>query len=162
LKSVVLRGYRPSDLQAIFALDQICFAPPFRFSMRAMRQFAESRNALTVIAECDGRAEIAGFCIAHVEDSGKRRVAYIVTLDVAPEQRRRGLAQAMMGAVEQQARGAGCEAMELHVSVENEGAIAFYERLGYVRVRVVKSFYGAGHHAFLYSKKVAEDQNLKR
>jgi ribosomal-protein-alanine N-acetyltransferase len=162
LNNVVLRGYRPSDLQAIFALDQICFAPPFRFSMRAMRQFAESQNALTVVAECDGTAEVAGFCIAHVEDLDERRIAYIVTLDVAPEQRRHGLAQAMMALVEQQARAAGCAAMELHVSVENEGAIAFYEREGYARVRVVKSFYGAGHHAFLYSKKIAEDQNLNR
>jgi ribosomal-protein-alanine N-acetyltransferase len=162
LNNVVLRGYRPSDLQAIFALDQICFAPPFRFSMRAMRQFAESQNALTVVAEGDGTAEVAGFCIAHVEDLDERRLAYIVTLDVAPDERRRGLAQAMMGEVEQQARAAGCTAMELHVSVENEGAIAFYEREGYARVRVVKSFYGSGRHAFLYSKKVAEDQNLNR
>lgn len=153
---MILRGYRPSDLKAIFALDQVCFAAPFRFSLRAMRHFAESRNALTVIAESEGTAEIAGFCIAHVERSGEGRVAYIVTLDVAPEQRRSGLAHAMMAEVEQQAVAAGCGAVELHVSVENEGAIAFYESEGHLRAGVIRAFYGAGRNAFVYRKQLAE------
>lgn len=157
-----MRAYRPDDLKVIFALDQVCFAAPFQFSLRAMRQFAEARNALTVIAERDGSAEIAGFCIAHVERSGEGRVAYIVTLDVAPEQRRHGLAQAMMAELEEQARKVGCGAMELHVSVENKGAIAFYQREGYARVAIVKGFYGGGRDAFVFRKDIRQVQNLNR
>lgn len=144
-----LREYKDSDLEAIFALDQVCFAPPFRFSKRAMRRFAESRNALTVVAEDEGTG-VAGFAIAHVE----RRVGYVVTLDVAPRCRRRGLAGWMMRTIEGQARAAGCEAMELHASVENAGAIAFYQREEYERVGLAKGFYGVGRDAWVYRKRI--------
>jgi [ribosomal protein S18]-alanine N-acetyltransferase len=161
--SVRLRRYQPGDLKAIFALDEVCFAPPFRFSLGMMRRFAEARHALTVIAECPdeqnagdaGReSEIAGFCIAHVERSGKDRMGYIITLDVAPERRRQGLARHMMEQVEEEARAAGCSAMALHVSLKNEGALRFYEREGYVRSRFCRDFYGRGLDAFVYRKSL--------
>jgi ribosomal-protein-alanine N-acetyltransferase len=145
---VQFREYRAGDLEAIFALDQVCFANPFQFSRRAMRQFAEARNALTVVAEDEATAQIAGFCIAHVEG----RAGYVVTLDVAAEHRRRGLAGAMMQRIEQQAVAAGCDTMELHVFVENDAAIAFYEREGYERAQVVRAFYGPHRNAYLYRK----------
>ncbi|HEV2576212.1 MAG TPA: N-acetyltransferase [Acidobacteriaceae bacterium] len=147
-----LREYNPSDLGAIFALDEVCFAKPFRFSERAMQQFAEARNALTIIADDEASGEIAGFCIAHVERARKGLVTYVVTLDVDPKYRRHGLARRMMQSIEEQASDAGCEAVELHVWVENDGAIAFYEREGYERSHMVKSFYGLGRHAYVYRK----------
>jgi ribosomal-protein-alanine N-acetyltransferase len=149
-----LREYCSADRGPIFALDEVCFETPFRFSAGAMRQFAEARNALTVVAEAEG-GEIAGFCIAHVERSRGRLLAYIVTLDVDPKQRRQGLAGRMIDSIEQQARDAGCDAVELHVSVENDGAIAFYENKGYERSHMVKSFYGLGRHAYVYRKPLA-------
>lgn len=150
-----LREYSSSDLEAIFALDEVCFEPPFRFSARAMKQFAEARNALTVIAEAEVTGEVAGFCIAHLERAGHGLRAYVVTLDVAPSYRRHGLAMQMMGRIQNQAGEAGCEAIELHVSVENTGAIAFYESEGYERSHLVKSFYGLGRHAYVYRKTLS-------
>ena len=149
-----LREYSSADLGAIFGLDEVCFEAPFRFSEKAMRQFAEARNALTVVAELENK-EIAGFCIAHVERSRGRLSAYVVTLDIDPKHRRRGLAGQIMECIERQASDAGCDAMVLHVSVENDGAIAFYESKGYERSQMVKSFYGMGRHAYVYRKPLA-------
>ena len=149
-----LREYGSADLDAIFALDEACFEEPFRFSESAMRRFAEARNALTVVAESES-GEIAGFCIAHVERSRSGLSAYIVTLDVDPKQRRRGLAGQMLERTEQQAQEAGCGAMVLHVSEENDSAILFYECRGYERSHRVKNFYGPGRHAYVYRKAVA-------
>ena len=146
-----LRDYSGSDLTTIFALDEVCFEPPFRFSARVMQQFAEARNAVTVVAETE-TGEIAGFCIAHVERADKRLRAYVVTLDVAPQYRRHGLARQMMRCIEQQAVDAGCEATTLHVSVANAGAIAFYESEDYQRLHMVRGFYGLGRHAYVYRK----------
>lgn len=147
-----LREYTSSDLRTIFTLDEVCFEPPFRFSARVMQQFAEARNALTVVAEDEATDKIAGFAIAHVERAGKGLRAYVVTLDVAPLQRRHGLARQMMQRIEHQSTEAGCSSIELHVSVENNAAIAFYEREGYERSHMVKSFYGLGRHAYVYRK----------
>lgn len=149
-EAVRLREYHSGDLEAIFELDQICFAEPFRFALETMRWFVEARNALTVIAERG--TETAGFCIAHVERNDNVRVGYVVTLDVRYSERRRGLAQRLMREVETQAREAGCNSMTLHVSVGNKGAIRFYERLGYIRSQEVPDFYGKGFAAWTYYK----------
>jgi ribosomal-protein-alanine N-acetyltransferase len=149
---IVLRSYRPSDLEAMFRLDEICFAEEFRFDKESMLTFAEARNAIVVVAEEAG-GEIAGFVIAHVERAAAGRCGYVVTLDVAENHRRVGLAGRLMREVEARAAAAGARWMELHVFTGNEGAIRFYERWGYVRVAVRRRFYGAaGLDAFVYRK----------
>lgn len=152
-----LRGLAPGDLDALHALDALCFAPPFRFTRSAMRRFATAANALVVLAE--QKAELAGFCIAHVETQQRATVAYVVTLDVAPAQRRRGLAARLMAELERHAAAQACTAMTLHVWVENTSAIAFYERWGYVRSHVERGFYGPGVDAWLYSKALPSLQS---
>ena len=144
---IVLRGYRPGDWKGMYALDLVCFEPPFRFSEREMRRFAEARGAICVLAEAD--EELAGFCIAHLEGPW----AYVVTLDVAPEWRRRGLAARLMADVEEQARAGGAGGLGLHVYNGNAGAIRFYERIGYSRVGMAEGFYGRGLDALVYRKK---------
>jgi ribosomal-protein-alanine N-acetyltransferase len=139
-----LREYQTSDLDAMVALDDECFEKPFRFSRAAMRSFAEAKRARVVIAEADG--ELAGFAILHVE----RGAGYVVTLDVAPQQRRVGLATRLMGELAAQARSAGCSEVWLHVFAGNEAAISFYERLGFVFQATVQGFYGAGLDALEY------------
>jgi len=148
---VLLRPYRPSDLEAMFLLDQECFAEEFSFDRRSMRMFAEARNAVVAIAEAgDGR--LVGFAIAHLERLEGERYGYLVTLDVAKQERRRGLAAALLGQLEKLARGAGSSRMELHVSTENHAAISFYERTGYIEAGWHGGFYGHGLDAFGYTK----------
>jgi ribosomal protein S18 acetylase RimI-like enzyme len=57
-----------------------------------------------------------------------------------------------MEEVEARMRAAGARGMELHVSVENAGAIGFYEGMGYARVGRVKRFYGRGGDAWVYGR----------
>lgn len=142
-----LRGYRAGDLEAMFRLDEVCFAEPFRFSRETMRRFVEARRARVVVAESDG--ELVGFCVVHVESV---KVGYVVTLDVAPEWRRKGVAGVLMGAVEDQVRAAGSGAMVLHVFTGNDAAIRFYERTGYGLVGEDEDFYGDGVGALVYRK----------
>jgi ribosomal-protein-alanine N-acetyltransferase len=152
LDQVTIREYRAGDLEAMFALDVACFAEAFRFSRRAMRRFAEAKGAVAVVAEAVGGegedAELVGFCVAQREGE----VGYVVTLDVAEAWRRRGLARRLMEEVEARMRAAGAAGMELHVSVENAGAIGFYEGMGYERVGLVRGFYGRGGDAWVYRK----------
>ncbi len=150
-EGIVLREYGEEDLEAIFQLDEVCFTKEFRFDRDSMRAFAEARNAITLIAE--SRGGIVGFVIVHIERAVAPRRGYAVTLDVAPEFRRRGLARRLMKAAERRAAGAGAGWMELHVFTENEGAVRFYEGMGYELVATRRGFYGAaGLDAFLYRR----------
>ena len=148
-----LRGFRPSDLDALVALDDVCFDPPFRFSRSAMRSFVQARNARVTIAEAtDG--SLAGFCVLHLQHAKPDVVGYIVTLDVAAEYRRRGLAGELMDRAEAEALEAGCSAVALHVFTGNATAIRFYERRGYVFSHRAAAFYARGVDALVYHKEL--------
>lgn len=143
---VTLRTYRAGDWEAMYALDVLCFEPPFRFSRRAMRGFAEATGAITILAEVEGH--LAGFCVVQMEED----LGYVVTLDVAPAWRRHGLARRLTAEVESKVRAADGTAMALHVFPGNAGAVHFYEAIGYQRTGTVEGFYGRGLDALLYLK----------
>jgi [ribosomal protein S18]-alanine N-acetyltransferase len=152
--AITLRDYRPGDANAMYALDLECFEAPFRFTSRAMRQFAEEPHAIVLLAEAHVSKNLpprlAGFAIAHKEG----QTAYVVTLDVAPPYRRRGLARRLMEDTESRARATGAQEIALHVYTGNLGAIAFYEALGYNRMRMAENFYARGAHGLVYRKKL--------
>ncbi len=162
-----LRGYyRTGDYVAMHQLDLLCFEEVFQFDLETMRQAAEDPAAIVVVAE-HSEHQMVGFVILHLLPSDSRRVrsmrkdAYVVTLDVAPELRRKGIASLMLTHAEQQARVAGANRVALHVAVDNTGAINFYERQKYVRASVVEKFYReAGLDAFIYAKQL-EDLPLR-
>jgi ribosomal-protein-alanine N-acetyltransferase len=149
---VTLRDYRAGDLEVMYALDVVCFEPPFRFSKLAMRRFAEARGSIAVLAEAP--EELAGFCIVQVEGGKSGRQGYVVTLDVAPEWRRRGLAGRLMADAEAKAAQAGTTRMALHVFAGNVGAVRFYEGIGYARTGIEQGFYGRGLDAVVYFKPI--------
>jgi ribosomal-protein-alanine N-acetyltransferase len=150
---IFVRDYRTDDLEAIFRLDALCFAEEFRFDRELMREFAQAQNAVTIVAE-GAEGEVVGFVIAHTELRAETGRAYVVTLDVAERCRGKGLAKRLMQEAEIRVAAEGAEWMELHVFTGNERAIRFYERLGYVRIRVQRHFYGAGLDAFVYGKEL--------
>jgi ribosomal-protein-alanine N-acetyltransferase len=147
---VSFREYRAGDVEAMYRLDVECFAPAFRFSRRAVKGFAEAEEAVTVIAKSG--AEMAGFAIAEIAEGA----GYVVTVDVGTTWRRRGLGRLLMQELEARARAAGAQAMMLHVYVENEGAVAMYEALGYMRRGMARAFYGEGRDGWVYEKPLAD------
>ena len=153
---LLLRAYQAQDLDALQALDAVCFSPIFRFSRSAMRRFAEAGNAVVRVAyeqsNADAEACLAGFCIVHMERARAQTAGYVVTLDVDPRYRGQGLARRLMGALEDLARERGAVAMTLHVAVANEPAIRLYEGFGYLRASVERHFYAEGGDAFFYRK----------
>lgn len=155
-----LRPYRTGDLAGMYLLDTVCFEAPFRFSRDAMRRFAEAENALVRLAcEVDetNTERLAGFCIAHLEQAERKMIGYVVTLDVDPAFRRRGVGPTLMRSVELAARDAGARWMLLHVWSGNEAAIRLYERMGYSYLRNEEGFYEPGIDALVYRKPLLPD-----
>ncbi|HSY37372.1 MAG TPA: GNAT family N-acetyltransferase [Acidobacteriaceae bacterium] len=147
---IILRPYRVNDLDAMHALDVVCFDKPFRFSRGAMRRFAESKRARVVIAE-DSDA-LVGFVILNIENTEEARFGYIVTLDVSPDHRRMGVAGQLMQAAEREAFREGCGAVVLHVFTGNEPAVRFYVGRGFVQSHREADFYGPALDAWVFHK----------
>jgi ribosomal-protein-alanine N-acetyltransferase len=73
----------------------------------------------------------------------------VLTLGVTPASRRRGVARALLAASLPVARDLGAERVFLEVAVDNDGAIALYERLGFARAGLRKSYYDRGAHGVM-------------
>lgn len=137
-------------MRALYAVEEVCFAPPLRFSRTLMRSLANDPNCRTWLGIVDNVR--AGFAIVGLSGEDDPSAAYIWTIEVLPVFRRMGVARQLLERVEESAREADCSAIELHVSERNADAQALYEGGGYVRFGMDAEFYGWGEDAFRYRK----------
>ena len=148
------RDYTTADIEAMHGLDAICFTEPFQFDRLLMRQFAEEPGAIVILVD-DVPGELIAFIILHLEGADTRSQAYVVTIDVSPQRRRRGIGAAMLDRAEAAARSAGARRISLHVAVDNPTAISFYERQHYARTGLAEGFYReAGQDAIVFAKRL--------
>jgi ribosomal-protein-alanine N-acetyltransferase len=153
---VQYRLYRAEDFEAIYALEEVCFQPPFRFGRGYMRKMVGRRNAATwIAAEEDGAA--AGFANVHWENRRGGVKAYLETLEVSPESRGRGTGGALLRRCEESAQAAGAEVLDLHVDAENAAAIALYRAHGFERIGRVEGYYPQGRAAEVYAKRLTKE-----
>jgi ribosomal protein S18 acetylase RimI-like enzyme len=149
---VLYRPYTPLDFDALYALEELCFAPPVRYSRRYIRLLVSRLNAATWIAEEDGR--LTGFAIVVWAERKNGVTAYIQTIEVAPEARGRGVGRELLGRIEGSARLAGNCLIWLHVDVTNAGAIRLYEVHGYRCEGREENYYPRGRAALIYVKRL--------
>jgi ribosomal-protein-alanine N-acetyltransferase len=138
-KPIRIRPAAREDLDALFALDQRCFRPGIAYSKPELHYFLFHLRSVSVVAE-DGET-IAGFAIVEFQLERGRRIGHIITIDVAPEQRRRGVGRLLMDALLGLCREAKADSLRLEVAVDNEAALAFYTGLGFTQTGRIPSFY---------------------
>lgn len=139
----MMRRGRPEDLQRLWQLDQICFEPGIAYSRAELRRFLALPGAVCLVAERPDAIE--GFALGYVDPPDLARV---VTLDVHPSARRRGIGQDLLERLLAELAASGATRPVLEVDVRNTGAIAFYRRLGFSKTVRISDYYGAGLDAF--------------
>jgi ribosomal-protein-alanine N-acetyltransferase len=158
------RLYQPADFTALYAVEELCFDAPFRFSRALMRKLIANPNSATWIAEEDIAEEnkkLAGFAIVDWATVPKGTVAYIQTIEVNPDSRRQGIASELLRLSEVSALVVGATAIWLHVDVENTAAMHLYEGRGYARKGREEHFYARNRAAFIYAKSLAAAPGAK-
>ncbi len=88
----------------------------------------------------------------------EQTIAYIQTLEVAPEHRRRGIGKRLLRHLEISARNAGAETVWLHVAEQNPSAIRLYQAHGYFPQGREEDYYAAGAHALTYAKALPKSR----
>ena len=152
--SVHYRLYQPADFPALYAVEELCFEPPFRFSRAFMRQLIESLSSATWIAEENRNWP------ASPSSSGRRSRNRARRLLISrPSRSLRAIAAAasaaeLMRLAEDSARAAGATAIWLHVDVENSAAIHLYEGRGYARKGREEHYYARHRAAFVFAKRL--------
>jgi ribosomal-protein-alanine N-acetyltransferase len=153
----LLRRASADDLRRLWLLDRICFEPGIAYSQRELRHFFDLPGAECVVAE--KADEIAGFALGYPDPPRRARV---VTLDVAPSFRRRGLGRRLLESLLERLAAAGAVRAVLEVDVRNSGAIAFYRELGFRETGRIAGYYGPGRDAFEMSRERSPRSKVRR
>ena len=125
---------REQHVPQIAALEAASFSAPW--DEASIHAELDNPLALWLAAE-DAEQHVLGY----VGSQSCFEDADILNVCVAPEARRRGIAEALMLELERRLRPKGVEKITLEVRASNEPAIALYSKIGYVKVGSRRNYY---------------------
>ena len=146
--AITVRGYEAHDFAKLFKLDQACFPPGISYSKWSLQYFLSLPAADCLVAEED--KQIVGFILAEANPP----LAHIITLDVAPGQRRKRLGTTLLNEMEKHFRYHEVRSVLLETAVENQSGIAFWEHHGYRTEAVLKKYYLGRMDAYEMRKRL--------
>ena len=139
------------DLNALRKLEAACF-PKDAWPLIDLIGALSLPNVLRLKAVDEGR--MVGFAAADLRPG--QDLAWIATIGVLPEYRRRGVASALLQACEGRAR---VSTVRLNVRVSNKGALVLYHGLGYTEVGFWPRYYQDGEDALVLEKLIGGGQS---
>ncbi|MSO43238.1 MAG: ribosomal-protein-alanine N-acetyltransferase [Candidatus Planktophila sp.] len=150
---ITYRDAMTLDLPVLVSMEKILFAD----APWSMGQFKEEfkgvpRTHFFTVA-LDSNNQIIGYAAVMVPAPGVE--ADVLTVGVLPGHRKAGIGTAFMEQLENWASEKESNAMMLEVGVDNIGAIALYESLGYSTISVRSNYYGAGLDALVMRKELS-------
>jgi ribosomal-protein-alanine N-acetyltransferase len=148
-----LRDFRHDDFEAVWRIDQKCFAAGISYSRTELAVYLRRPGSFAFVAdslpESQRAASTIGFIVA---ESGSRGVGHIITIDVLPEARGVGVGSRLLRAVEEQLLARHCRAVILETAVDNTPALSFYKRRDYTVIKTLPRYYSNGVDAFVMKK----------
>jgi [ribosomal protein S18]-alanine N-acetyltransferase len=150
---VFLRDFHKSDFEALWRIDQQCFAPGISYSQPELAAYIRLLNSFTLVAEtchCE-QTRIIGFLVS---TANHRHQGHVITIDVLPDARRFGVGSKLLIAAEDRLRSRQCESVILETAVNNASALAFYKRHHYFVVKTIPRYYPDGVDAFVLEKNL--------
>lgn len=150
--AVEYRLFRPDDFAALYAIEEVCFDPPHRFSRVYMRQLIAQRHTVTWVALREQK--LCAFGVVECAEEADGLAGYVQTLEVLPEFRGHGIGGELLRLLGDSARAAGARILWLHVNAANHAAIRVYERDGYRAKEKKENYYGRGHAALILVKEL--------
>jgi ribosomal-protein-alanine N-acetyltransferase len=143
-----LRPLTITQIDECWRLDQRCFVDGEAYSRDTFEYLLTSPESIAYRAVTTDGA-LVGFIIGLVEPD---RTGHITTLGVAPEHRRRRVAERMLLRVEEGFRRRHVRTVRLEVRSVNAGAQELYRKLGYAVTQRLPRYYSNGGDGLLMIK----------
>ena len=152
-----LRKFAINDLPSVTQINMACLPENYTdiFFVDLFRRYPET----FIVAEQNRK--IAGYIMCRIEMglsnlglSGVVKKGHVVSVAVLPEDRRRGIGEALVTSAMDGMRRYGARQCYLEVRVTNQEAIALYKKLGFEVTRTIHGYYADGEDAFVMSKSL--------
>jgi ribosomal-protein-alanine N-acetyltransferase len=136
-----MRRLTDQEIRQLYELDALCFPAPLNYPQDMMRSFVRHRGAY-LLRKWDGKRLIA-FVLCNSE------TGEIITLDVHPEYRRRGLGKELLDQAIGLMRRKGVRAIFSQVATTNTPSLMLHLRAGFKIRRVITNYYPDGTSAYV-------------
>ncbi|MGI9253402.1 MAG: GNAT family N-acetyltransferase [Thermomicrobiales bacterium] len=133
------------ELGAVARLQERCFRPGLAYRLSTLAMLKGLPWTAFLVARAEPGGAIAGCAIGDWHEGNSR----IVNIAVDPAHRRRGVATALLGAIDVALPDGD---MVLMVEADNPGALALYEGCGYLQTGPARNYYGVGRHGIWMRK----------
>lgn len=139
------------QLKELLRLNIRCFKNGENYTRHTFSYLLNEPNTLSyrIVTERD---EMVGFIFVMMGDNG---AAHLTTIGIAPEHRRRQLAERLLAHMESALQKRGASTVMLEVRVGNLGAQNLYRKVGYSVVQRITNYYNNGEDGFLMMKSLA-------
>jgi ribosomal-protein-alanine acetyltransferase len=134
------------QLDRLYEIEKECFQKE-AFTKRQIAYLLSAYNSVSLVAKVN--SEIIGFIISVVILERNALVGHILTLEVLPQHRRKGIAQQLLQEIDKILKEKGVKACRLEVRENNLAALKLYQKLGYLKVAKLKDYYGNAHGIYL-------------
>jgi ribosomal-protein-alanine N-acetyltransferase len=136
-------------LDQLYQIEEQCFDQE-AFTKRQIAYLLSDYNSIALVAKVN--SDIAGFIITQVEVEENTEFGHIITINVAPNFRRKKIATKLLHEIEGLLKQKGISECRLEVREDNHPAIKLYLTLGYQTMGKLDHYYGKKHG--IYLKKI--------
>lgn len=152
-----LRKFTMNDLPSVTQINMTCLPENYTdiFFVDLFRRYPET----FIVAEQEHK--IVGYIMCRIEMglsnlglSGIVKKGHVVSVAVMPEERRRGVGEALVTSAMDGMRGYGARQCYLEVRVTNQEAISLYKKMDFEVTRTIHGYYADGEDAFVMSKSL--------
>jgi len=138
-------------IKDVLRLNLRCFTAGDSYNKHTLAYLLNEPRTLSYqTVAADG--ELVAFAFVMVNANG---AAHLTTIGVAPEHRRRGIADEMLAHIEKKVRQKDITTVMLEVRVGNNAAQQLYGRAGYNVVQRIAAYYNNGEDCYLMMKSLA-------
>lgn len=149
--SYTVRPLTEKSSREVLRLNLRCFRNGENYTKYTFAFLFSEPRALSYQAVTEYGA-MAAYMFVIVQDDG---TAHLTTIGVAPEHRRRGVAEMLLGHLETVLRTRGVSTIVLEVRVRNIPAQMLYVRNGYTTVKRIANYYTDGEDCFMMVKSLS-------
>ncbi len=133
---MMIRYITASDLAEIETLDEKCFPDDVRFNRYTFDFYLSQPNSIGLVQVLDDK--LLGFVISMITPNG---TANIITIDVDPVYRRRGVGSSLITNVKNILKKWKINKIGLQVAIDNKVAMSFYSNHGFKVIKKLPKYY---------------------
>ena len=133
-------------LSKLHTIEKQCFERE-AFTKQQLAYLIADYNTIGLTALVNG--EIVGFAIAGAYVRRNVTFGHILTIDVDPAYRQKGIAQKLLLKIEAILIERGIKECRLEVRENNIAALNLYKKLGYTKIGRLEKYYGCTHGLYL-------------